>query len=174
MAETAMAESGNGAARIGDVMEKKSPAAPGSEVADLANLLVSTSRISTHLETALSASGSAVSLTDWLLLHTLNVEGPLSISKVAHKIAVTRQRVHQQLGPLRTAGLLEVTDADGKSKILTLSAAGTALIEQLEQQIMKALSTKDGEIPANPIHTASMGVRRILKAISPQRDPAPE
>ena len=70
--------------------------------------------------------------------------------------------------------MLEVTDADGKSKILTLSAAGTRLVKQLEQQLLKALSTKDGEIPVSPIHTASMGARRIVKAITPHRDPVPE
>ena len=83
MAATGMAETGNGTAKIGSGNRQISEAAPGSDVGELASLLVSTSRISTHLETALSASGSAISLTDWLLLHTLNAEGPLPISKIA-------------------------------------------------------------------------------------------
>jgi DNA-binding MarR family transcriptional regulator len=174
MAATGMAETGNGTAKVDGANRKKSQVAPGSEVADLAGLLISTSRIASHLETALSAAGSPVSLTDWLLLHTLNAEGPLPASRVAYKIGVTRQRVHQQVGPLRKAELLEVTDADGKSKVLTLTSAGTALIHQLEQQVMKALSAKDGEIPVSQIRTASMGARRIVRAISPQRDPKPE
>jgi DNA-binding MarR family transcriptional regulator len=177
MAETGMAETAKGATTVGGAKRNKSEAAPGTEVEELASFLVSASRIAAHLEKALSASGasgSAVSLTDWLLLHTLKAEGPLPISKVAHKIGVTRQRVHQQVGPLRTAGWLEVTDADGKSKFLTLTAAGTALIKQLEQQLVNSLSTQDGEVPMSQIHTASMGARRIVKAIAPQREAKPE
>src|SRR5215467_296291 len=90
---------------------------PGSELADLALLLVTVNKISSALETAADEGQSGVTLSDWLLLKTLDREGPLSMAKAAAKIGVSRQRVHQQSGSLGSSGAISVTPGDdAKSK----------------------------------------------------------
>ena len=140
----------------------------GSEIAELAAMLISANRISNNLEDAITKLEVDLSLTDWLLLHALNSE-PAPIAKAAYKIGVTRQRVYQQMIPLQAAGLISISSEGEKSKTLSIAPGGAALVARLENEIRKALSVESGALPTGPILTASKSTRRIVKAMAPKR-----
>jgi DNA-binding MarR family transcriptional regulator len=146
---------------------------PGSELADLALVLVTVNRITNALQSAAEERQSGATLSDWLLLKTLDKEGPLSMAKAAVKIGVSRQRVHQQTGALETSGVISVTKGDdGKSMNLTLAAGGRALMKKLDDAFSAALKDDDGALPSAPIHAAKKSTFRIQKVLASKQSAA--
>jgi DNA-binding MarR family transcriptional regulator len=144
---------------------------PGSELADLAALLVTVNKISDALQSAAEERQSGATLADWLLLKTLDKEGPLSMAKTAAKIGVSRQRVHQQTGELESSGAISVAKGeDGKSRNLTLAAGGRALMKKLDDAF-SALLSDDGALPTAPIHAARKSTHRIQKVLASKEPP---
>lgn len=157
-----------------EVKAKAGEAATGNELAELVIFLASTNRISSHLETAISELNANISLTDWLLLHTLKTEGPMPATKIAFKIGVTRQRVHQQMTALVAAGFLLKEDGDdNKSKLLNIAPGGAVLLKRIDRAIQIALIGDKGTSPEGPIRTASNTARRIARSLIPAQ-PKPD
>ncbi|HVV66356.1 MAG TPA: helix-turn-helix domain-containing protein, partial [Rhizomicrobium sp.] len=87
----------------------------GSELADLAELLVAANKIGSALQAAAAQDESKITAADWLLLRALERDGPMPMSRAAARIGVTRQRVHQQSRPLQEIGAVtQTTSEDGK------------------------------------------------------------
>jgi hypothetical protein len=98
----------------------------------------------------------------------------MAIPKAAHRVGVTRQRVHQQMGSLVASGLISSDAQDGKSRSLSISPAGHTVVAELEAGIRSALSESDGGPPTGAIQAASRNARRVAKAMAPRRNEQPE
>ena len=142
---------------------------PGSEIADLAMLIGTVNRISDRLQKAAATVQANTTITDWMLLRSLQSEGSLSMSDAARRVGVSRQRVHQLLKPMSEAGLLEVGEGDYGVKPLTLTDKGRELLKQLEDKFTQSLSANSGSLPSGPIRAAMAGSRRIVRAMMPKR-----
>ena len=140
-------------------------ASPVSATDGLAGLLANANKIADRLQNAATQVDTNILMTDWLLLHTLIGEGPLSMSKAASKIGLTRQRVHQQASTLKAAGLLEIVETDAKTKTLAAAPGAKQLMNKLDRAFHEAISGANGEIPIGPINTAFTSTRRIVKAM---------
>lgn len=151
-----------------DEKKNKDPV-PGAELADLAQVIGAINRISDRLQQATAGVEPAVTVTDWLLLRVLNDEGAMPMASAARRIGVSRQRVHQQAQPLKTAGLIEMAEDDAKTRALSLTPKGADLMKRLEHEFTQVLSA-GGAMPAVPINGAKLNTRRILKAMAPKKD----
>ncbi|HVZ90048.1 MAG TPA: MarR family winged helix-turn-helix transcriptional regulator [Rhizomicrobium sp.] len=144
----------------------------GSELADLADLLVAANKIGSALQSAAAQDESKITAADWLLLRTLDRDGPLPMSKAAAKIGVTRQRVHQQCRPLQEIGAIsQTTSEDGKLRTLSITPQGGALIRRLDDTFRGVLSAIEGGLPTAPIFYAKRSAGRIAKLLTPKRAP---
>jgi DNA-binding MarR family transcriptional regulator len=148
------------------------PLEPGSELADLAQLLVCVNRIGNRLQDAADQKNANLTISGWLLLRTLQTEGPLPMARAAIRIGMTRQRVHQQAKPLEAAGLVSITQGDSNTRRLALEPAGEALVKSLDEAFLKALAGSGDAPPALPLHAARMGAGRVLKAMTPPQPAA--
>lgn len=137
----------------------------GALINDLALLVANMNRITDYLQKAAKSANVNITLTDWLLLQALAAGGPLPMAKVAFKIGVTRQRIHQQVSPLQSAGLISIAQGDGKSKILEIDAQGKLLATTLEKEFLKSMTGEDGSLAAGPVRTAKMGTARLARAM---------
>jgi DNA-binding MarR family transcriptional regulator len=97
-----------------------------TSTADILRLAVgrTTRRVRQHAGDELSPSRAS-------LLATIAREGPLTPSSLAELERLSRPGVTRMLGKLEAAGLVEAAPApgDGRSRLVTLSAAGRALHE---------------------------------------------
>jgi DNA-binding MarR family transcriptional regulator len=143
---------------------------PGSELSELAAFLIAVNKIGDALQFAAEVRQSGVTITDWLLLKTLEREGPMSMAKAAAYIGVSRQRVHQQSAPLESMEAISVAPSDdGKSRIMTLASGGQSLVDQLDETFSSWLTGDDGVMLATPIHTARISTGRIQKLLVAKR-----
>lgn len=74
---------------------------------------------------------------EWRLLATLGSSGPLSPSALADACHLDRPRASRAIGSLRDKSLLEraVARGDARRATVALSAAGTALYQELFEQV---------------------------------------
>lgn len=144
----------------------------GSELADLAELLIAANKIGSSLQAAAAQEDSKISAADWLLLRVLERDGPMPMSRAAAKIGVTRQRVHQQSRPLQEIGAVsQTTSEDGKLRTLSITPEGGALIRRLDETFRGVLSAIEGGLPTAPIFYAKRSAGRVAKMLTPKRAP---
>lgn len=142
------------------------PNIPESEIDALANFLVLTNRISSRLQEAAALSNSIGSLADWLLLHSVRGNESTSMSDVARKIGVSRQRVHQQATELQASGLIKVAKStDGKARQLSLTAKGRDVLNTVEKSLRQAIGSK--EAFATQLQSARRSAGRLAKGLAP-------
>ena len=147
--------------------EPKKPIEPGSEIEDLASVIVNVNRIGDRLQQIAKGENENLTITDWLLLHALAHEGPLVMTKAAYKIGVSRQRVHQQSAALKAIGVISVAvNPDGKTKTLHIAKLGVDLVRRMDEEIRKVLSSETGSLPTELLHNAKRNAARILKQTS--------
>jgi DNA-binding MarR family transcriptional regulator len=147
--------------------EARKPVEPGSEIEDLASLIVSVNRIGDRLQKIAKSENESLTITDWLLLHALEHEGPLAMTKAAYKVGVSRQRIHQQSTALKAIGLISVAvNEDGKTKTLSIAKPGVDLAKRMDEEIRKVLSSETGTLPTVVLHNAKRTAARILKQTS--------
>lgn len=163
---------GKGMTKAGGAEEKRSKAVPGSEIDYVAGFLANANKISDALQTIATDVDATITMTDWLLLHALSSEGSLPMTKAASRIGVTRQRVHQQSTPLQTAGLITIADGEGKTRLLSIAPAGSALHKKLEKTFSKALTKEEGNMPTGLIHNAKQASAKIARLLGPKRSEA--
>jgi DNA-binding MarR family transcriptional regulator len=143
--------------------DKAPPDPPGT---NLAAFLINTHKIRDSLEGAIAGNDANITLTDWLMLQALNSEGPLHASKVGIKVGITRQRVDQQIAPLKRAGILEFVEADGKKNLLTLTPKGGELVQRFEDKFLTLLSADPRLTPESMLRSARASTRRIMRVLT--------
>jgi len=81
----------------------------------------------------------------------LHVRGPMTITELADSVQRTHSAISQKVAAMRTAGLVETTaGADARSKLVTLTAKATAIIDRLMAEwraTEAAVAELDAEIP---------------------------
>jgi DNA-binding MarR family transcriptional regulator len=81
----------------------------------------------------------------------LHVRGPMTITELADSVQRTHSAISQKVAHMRTAGLVETTaGADARSKLVTLTAKTTAIIDRLMAEwraTEAAVAELDAEIP---------------------------
>lgn len=143
------------------------PVQPQSQ---LAAFLITVNRITGRLQSEAALKDMGIAIPDWLLLRAVKDATPLSMAAAARRIGVSRQRVHQQATKLQAVGLLTTSSGeDDKTRQLTLSAAGDALLERAETSLLGALS-RDGKVPANEIESARRAAGRVAKILIPKKN----
>ncbi|MAN79475.1 MAG: MarR family transcriptional regulator [Rhodospirillaceae bacterium] len=87
--------------------------------------------------------------TQFMTLVSLNDDGT-SIAELARRVGVTRQAMHQQIGEMEKASLVELVGSptDGRVKLVKLSLLGRTLdqkaaaaIDSLERELAKRIGT---------------------------------
>jgi DNA-binding MarR family transcriptional regulator len=132
-----------------------------------------TNRISGQLEAAIADVDVNVSLTDWLLLHALKTDGSLPATKIAYKIGVTRQRIYQQMTSLISAGFVHKEEVpESKYRTLSIAPSGLDFLERTDAAIRESFVGKTGKMPADAIHNACNGARRVARGLSKQQPKA--
>jgi DNA-binding MarR family transcriptional regulator len=144
--------------------ENKGPSGPPGE--NLAAFLINAGKINDSLQATIAGKDASITLTDWLLLQALRSEGPLHASKIAMKVGITRQRVHQQIAPLKNAGVLELIEKDDKRNILSITPGGAELVQRYEDKFMALLSADPQLTPALMLRSAHAVTRRILRVLT--------
>jgi DNA-binding MarR family transcriptional regulator len=81
----------------------------------------------------------------------LHVRGPMTITELADSVQRTHSAISQKVAAMRTAGLVQTTaGADARSKLVTLTAKTTAIIDRLMAEwraTEAAVAELDAEIP---------------------------
>lgn len=81
----------------------------------------------------------------------LHVRGPMTITELADSVQRTHSAISQKVAHMRTAGLVEtMAGADARSKLVTLTAKSTAIIDRLMAEwraTEAAVAELDAEIP---------------------------
>ena len=81
----------------------------------------------------------------------LHVRGPMTITELADSVQRTHSAISQKVAAMRTAGLVEtVAGADARSKVVTLTAKTTAIIDRLMAEwraTEAAVAELDAELP---------------------------
>jgi DNA-binding MarR family transcriptional regulator len=81
----------------------------------------------------------------------LHVRGPMTITELADSVQRTHSAISQKVAAMRTAGLVETAaGADARSKLVTLTAKTTAIIDRLMAEwraTEAAVAELDAEIP---------------------------
>jgi DNA-binding MarR family transcriptional regulator len=82
--------------------------------------------VTRHYDRALLPAGLRVN--DYAILARLDQEGPLPLGELAARLAMDRTTLSRESGPLLEAGLLDsqADERDGRRRLLSLSAAGSA------------------------------------------------
>lgn len=153
-----------------DRKARRAARAEGGEVGDLAVIIATVNRICDRLRETLSVLEIDLTVSDWLLLHMLKENGALSMSEASRRIGLSRQRVHQQTGPLIQAGLIAAGDGETRSIPLALTETGRAMLGSLEQSFAEVLATNLGVAPTQHIRNGKTNVRRIFRAMAEKKD----
>jgi DNA-binding MarR family transcriptional regulator len=151
--------------------DKRQAGPPG---ANLAGFLVNASKISDSLQGAIVGDDANITLTDWLFLKALQTEGPLHASRIAVKVGITRQRVHQLISPLKDRHLIALVETSDKHNHLTLTPAGAELVQRLEDKFLALLSTDPHLPPESMLRSAHASTRRLLRVLTKVAKPDAE
>jgi len=95
----------------------------------------------------------------------LHVRGPMTITELADSVQRTHSAISQKVAAMRTAGLVETTaGADARSKLVTLTAKTTAIIDRLMAE-WRATEAAVAEIEAEIPYPLSQVVVDIEEAL---------
>ena len=85
--------------------------------------------VTRHYDRALAPVG--VTTNGYSILARLDREGPLPLGVLAARLAMDRTTLSREVGPLVAAGLVENApdERDGRRRVLSLSAGGTARVD---------------------------------------------
>lgn len=91
-------------------------------------------RVSSEFERAMLASG--VSVTEWVALRTLYAQGESTHAALMASLGMTKGAISKVITRLQQKALLERTPhgEDARAQVLTLTAAGRALVPRLAKQ----------------------------------------
>lgn len=143
---------------------------PDEPLSELAGFFVLTNRISSRVQNSVDDAGEKCSIGDWLLLHAVNGGESGSMSDVARKVGVSRQRVHQQATALQEAKLLTVVSApEGKGRSMSLTSEGKTALKKADTAIASMFKHSDDF--STKVQGARKAVARLSKAIAPQHSP---
>jgi DNA-binding MarR family transcriptional regulator len=125
-------------------------------------------KITGRLQSDAALEEIGIAIPDWLLMRAVKDAGALSMSAAARKIGVSRQRIHQQATALQSAGFLTVSKGeDQKSRQLTFSSSGEALIADVEKRLLAALA-REGKMPMTEIQAARRTAGKVNKILAPK------
>jgi DNA-binding MarR family transcriptional regulator len=135
-----------------------------SPIDNLAGFVTFTNKFTNRIESAIVDSG--LSLSDWLVLQTINVDGSGTISDLAKKLGVSRQRIHQQANLLKSQELADITpNSDGKTKNISLTKKGTGSLVKVNDTLMSLFSSVNDF--KGKIETARKSASRIARSLAP-------
>lgn len=129
-------------------------------------------RAQTALRAAMDAElrGHGLSVPQYACLELLGHQPALSNAELARGAFVTRQAMHQLLGGLRTAGLVN-SEGQGRNERLTLTAAGTQrlvgasqAVAAIQEQMLAALTAQQRERLHADLNTCAEALAPAMRA----------
>jgi DNA-binding MarR family transcriptional regulator len=126
-------------------------------------------RVTQYYDQFLAPSGLRIS--QYGILARLKLQGPLTISELAERMAIDRTTLGRNILPLQRDGLLEVapTASDRRAKVIRLSEAGAERF-RAARRLWRAAQA-DFETKFDPERAAEL--RRLLRAVPTAETPEP-